>query len=461
MAEDDRNIHTGAPVRDVLVDAVRGRCTARVIAVHVPVKVYKALFIRLGGQRGHKALDITGADRVGAAAGEAEQIGAPAGLLFNKIVHSVKVLPVGFRARVYLGIIMGVSMDGHRVARLCLFGDQILVFRELVGDKESGFGVLMFGEDIQQLLGIGTGTVVKCQIDDSAAVLQYLLFLRDLLFGDLHLAGGLGLISPFIRNGIGQRISPFFGGVDFSFDLDFVRYIAVRVIFRRIGIFPGITDGKADLFAAFQGNDRRVAVIIYDRTLGPAFVAGFIFYSIINDAVFFIAVDFVGQVSVNIVDRLIAFLLVSVVGQGISVGISGQGNLRRGRIGYCDGPVGGSVHPQEIRIVADLVGARRICIDSSRYGDRPAQLYARKDGAGHEGFSPFFGIFLSALVFNMNLIVSVGRYFDIPVIDREEKEQQGGQNDKDDQDPPGEPSFCFLVQILESFLNKQVIMFIL
>ena len=56
----------------------------------------------------------------------------------------------------------------------------------------------------------------------------------------------------------------------------------------------------------------------------------------------------------------------------------------------------------------------------------------------------------------MNLIVSVGRYFDIPVIDREEKEQQGGQNDKGDQDPPGESSFCFLVQILESFLNKQV-----
>ena len=166
--------------------------------------------------------------------------------------------------------------------------------------------------------------------------------------------------------------------------------------------------------------------------------------------------DFVGQVSVNIVDRLIAFLFVGVVGQGISVGISGQGDLRRRRIGYCDGPVGGSVHPEEIRIVADPVGTLCICIDSSRCGDRPAQLYARKDGAGHEGFSPFFGIFLSALIFNMDLAVSVGRYFDIPVIDREEKDQQGGQNDKDDQDPPGEPSFCFLIQILESFLNKQV-----
>ena len=72
-------------VHHVLIHDIPVCGVARVAAGDVPVYVGITFGLRLGGELRHNALAVVGADRIGASAGETEQVRSASGLLLDHI----------------------------------------------------------------------------------------------------------------------------------------------------------------------------------------------------------------------------------------------------------------------------------------------------------------------------------------------------------------------------------------
>ena len=399
-------------VHHVLIEDVAVCGISGIAAGDVPVHVDIALFRGLPGQVGHDAFAVIGAHRIGAAAGEAEEVCPAAGLLPDDILHAVEVFPVRVCACVDLAVLVRGGVDSYAVSRLIFLADKILVVAVSGCDEEGGQDLVLI-QNAEQFLGVSAGAVVKSQIDDLLGIrLQ-----RCCGCGDSGIAGGSGgiggsgagsrggsfsgrrgdhslcgrlirgdggslysdisvlgrHISPFVRDAVSERIGADRAGVNTACISDPPGDVSVGVIFRLRVVRPGLAHKQEALLSGREGEDGSIAVIIEDLSFSSGCISSLVRYGVVDLAVALFTLDKRSNIAVMIVCRRETFFHVGMMGQRIIIvymrkfdngGRCIDDNHASGRRG---------AHPQELGRIGDGISAGLVDVDSlrrSRYGDR-------------------------------------------------------------------------------------------
>ena len=306
MLQHHRGPAPGAAFGDVFHDGVGVGGLPGISRGHVPVKILVAHIRKGGGQAGHYAR-IETAHGIGAAPGEAAQLGVAAGLVVYQLLHGVEVLEEGLLAGVYALIVVGIGVYAYGVPLPVGPAYLVEVFGVCPGDKEGGLHIVL-GQNVQELPGIGAGAVVKGQVYGIHVGRDYIRVVHR-----QHRHGALGAdhIPGLALDGISQFVAARLVGADLPRHLHQLRHVVAHAVFCAVARVVEAQAGVEAYLAAPLQENLRLALGIQGLSHHGGGVARGVGDGVDHTVVLQTAFHLLRQVPVIVVGGGIALLLIA------------------------------------------------------------------------------------------------------------------------------------------------------
>ena len=140
---------------------------------------------------------ISGAVSVGASARETHQVSALTGLFDDDLLHFFDIFPEGLVIGVDFGKVMGIGMDPYTVAGGGLLSYSVFIHGKGVRHKEGRLHSVTV-QDVQKVLCVFPGAVVKSQVDDLSGRFPVLVLRRILTASVSGIISRTARVSIFV-----------------------------------------------------------------------------------------------------------------------------------------------------------------------------------------------------------------------------------------------------------------------